>query len=95
VLQSPSKKKYAENIQRIHDADLSYPIFITGKHQIIDGYHRFLKAVQKGDKEIKAYVFDTPLMKKFILLKELDYTAVHKDTSIHTVLELFYKRFCK
>jgi len=53
VLQNPEKKKYAENIKRIRDADLSYPIFITSKDQIIDGYHRVLKAVRKKEKTVK------------------------------------------
>lgn len=95
VLKSPSKKKYAENMERIHNADLSYPIFATGKHQIIDGYHRILKAIQRGDKEIKAYIFDTATMKKFVISKDLDYSKVHQHTQIHTLLELFNRRFCE
>jgi hypothetical protein len=93
VLKHPDKKKYAENIQRIRKADLTYPIFVTSKHQIIDGYHRFLKAIQKKEKTIKAYVFDASLMKKFILNKELDYPAVHQRMQIHELLELFTVRF--
>lgn len=85
VLQNPEKKKYAENIKRIRDADLSYPIFITSKDQIIDGYHRVLKAVRKKEKTVKAYVLDAVILKKCIL---------QKDMEIHEVLELFYKRFC-
>lgn len=92
VLKHPEKKKYAENIQRIKDADLSYPIFMTSKHQIIDGYHRFLKAIKHGDKTIKAYVFEPQLMKKFIVNKELDYPAVHQRMQIHDLLELYVKR---
>lgn len=85
VLRNPSKKKYAENIGRIRDADLSYPIFLTGKGQIIDGYHRVLKAIQKGEKTIKAYVFDAALMKKFQIKEPIE---------IHELLELHSKRFC-
>ncbi len=94
VLSHPERKKYAENIERISKADLSYPIFMTSKHHIIDGYHRFLKAVKRKEKTIKAYVFDSALMKKFILHKGLDYPAVHQRMSIHEVLELYSKRFC-
>ena len=94
VLQHPDKKKYAENIKRIHDADLSYPIFITAKGQIIDGYHRILKAIKKKEKTVKAYVIDAVTLKKCILHKGLDYSAVHQHMDIHTILELFYKRFC-
>jgi hypothetical protein len=94
VLKRPTLKKYAENIQRIHDSDLSYPIFMTSKYQIIDGYHRFLKAVKKGDTTIKAYLFEPALMRKFIVNKELDYPAVHQRMTIHELLELYIKGFC-
>jgi hypothetical protein len=94
VLAHPEKKKYRENIQRIKQADLSFPIFVTSTHQIIDGYHRFLKAVKQNETTIKAYVFDTTLMKKFIVNKELDYPAVHQRLQIHELLELYSKRFC-
>ena len=94
ILKHPERKKYAENIQRIKDADLSYPIFMTSKHQIIDGYHRFLKAVKQNQTTIKAYVFDPSLMKKFIVNKELDFPAVHQRMTIHDMLELYVKRFC-
>jgi hypothetical protein len=95
ILQHPERKKYAENIQRIKDADLSYPIFMTSKYQIIDGYHRFLKAVKQKDKSIKAYIFDASLMKKFIINKDLDFVAVHQNMTIHELLEMYVRRFCK
>jgi hypothetical protein len=85
VLKHPEKKKYAENIQRIRDSDLSYPIFLTSKHQIIDGYHRFLKAIQTGQTTIKAYVFEPALMRKFIFDKKAE---------IHDLLGLYVRRFC-
>ena len=94
VLAHPERKKYAENIERISKADLSYPIFMTSKYQIIDGYHRLLKAVKRKEKTIKAYVFDGALMKKFILHKGLDYPAVHQRMNIYEILELYSKRFC-
>jgi hypothetical protein len=94
VLAHPEKKKFAENIQRIKHADISFPIFVTSTYQIIDGYHRFLKAVKQNETTIKAYVFDTTLMKKFIVNKELDYPAVHQRLQIHELLELYSKRFC-
>jgi hypothetical protein len=94
ILKHPERKKYTDNIQRMKDADLSYPIFITSKHQIIDGYHRFLKAVKEKKSSINAYIFDGALMKKFIVNKELDYPAVHQQMGIHDLLELYAKRFC-
>ena len=94
VLQHPDKKKYAENIQRMKEADISYPIFVTSKHQIIDGYHRFLKAVEMKESSIKAYVFEPTLMRKFIINKELNYPAVHQRMAIHELLEIYARRFC-
>lgn len=94
VLQHPDKKKYAENVERMKEADLSYPIFVTSKHVIIDGYHRILKTVQSGKSSIKAYVFDQLLLRKFIVNKDLNYAAVHQRLSIHELLELYQKRFC-
>ena len=94
VLRHPERKKYADNIQRMKEADLSYPIFMTSKFQIIDGYHRFLKAVQENNTYIKAYIFDPPLMRKFIINKELDFVAVHQKMAIHDLLEMYVKRFC-
>ena len=95
VLQHPERKKYTENIQRVKHADLSYPIFMTSKYQIVDGYHRFLKAVIEKQKYIKAYIFDPPLMRKFIINKELDFVAVHQKMAIHEILETYIGRFCK
>jgi hypothetical protein len=94
ILKHPERKKYADNIQRMKDADLSYPIFMTSKYQIIDGYHRFLKALHQKDTFIKAYIFDPSLLRKFIVNKELDFVAVHQKMSIHTLLELYVQRFC-
>jgi len=94
ILKHPERKKYSENIKRMKEADLSYPIFMTSKYQIIDGYHRVLKAVKENKPTLHAYVFDTDLMKKFIVNKELDFPAVHQRMAIHDLLELYAKRFC-
>ena len=94
VLQHPERKKYSDNIDRMKKADLSYPIFVTSNHQIIDGYHRVLKAIHKKEKNIKAYVFDGNLMKKFIINKDLDFPAVHQRMGVHELLEIYVKRFC-
>ena len=94
VLKHPDRKKYAENIARIKKADLSYPIFMTSKYVIIDGYHRFLKAIKEGDSTIKAYIFEPSLMRKFIINKDLDFPAVHERMAIHEVLEKYVRNFC-
>ena len=100
VLAKMEAKKYSENAERIREADLSYPIFVTGahtaktrKHAIVDGYHRVAKALLEGKTEMKAYVFDAALMKKFILNTDMNFVKVHQHTSVYEVLELWQKRF--
>ena len=100
VLAKMEAKKYSENAERIREADLSYPIFVTGahtararKHAIIDGYHRVAKASLEGKTEMKAYVFDATLMKKFILNTDMNFVKVHQHMSVYEVLELWQKRF--
>jgi hypothetical protein len=95
VLEKPTLKKHAENAKRIKEADLSYPILVTPKGVIIDGYHRIAKAMQQGQKEIAAQVFDAALMRKFILDKDMNFVRVHEKMTVFEILELFSKRFCK
>lgn len=94
VLNHMDSKKYAENAKRIRDAELAYPIIVTNKGVIVDGYHRFAKAISKGMTTIEAHVFDGHLMRKFILDNDLNYTRVHKDLTVFDILVLFQKRFC-
>lgn len=94
VLEKMDTKKYAENAERIRSADLSYPIIVTGPRKIIvDGYHRLAKAHLEGKKEIKIHNFDTALMKKFVINKDMNFVKVHQQTSIYEILELWSKRF--
>ena len=81
-------------MKRMKEADLSYPILVTSKHQIIDGYHRVLKAMQQKQTTVKAYVLEPALLRKFIINRDLDYSAVHQHMSIHQLLELYARRFC-
>jgi hypothetical protein len=70
-------------------------VIVTGKHTIVDGYHRIAKAYLEGKKYVDVYVFDAALMNKFILNKDMDFVKVHQHTSVYEVLELWSKRFCK
>jgi hypothetical protein len=94
VINNMDKKKYAKNAERIEKANMTYPIIIAGG-RIVDGYHRAAKAYLKGTKQMKAYVFDAALMRKFILNKDMNFVKVHQHTSIRDILELWTKRFCK
>jgi len=93
VLGKMDTKKYAENAERIRKADLSYPVIVTGKHRIVDGFHRVARAYLEGKKEIRIQVFDADLMKKFLIVKGLDFMKL-KQLEIFEVLELWNKRFC-
>jgi len=95
VLEKMDLKKYKHNAERIKGAKLEYPAIVTGKHTIVDGYHRIAKAYLEGKKYVDVYVFDVALMNKFILDKDMDFVKVHQHTSVYEVLELWTKRFCK
>jgi len=89
VLNEP--KKYKDDYNRIINANLNYPIIITKNNIIIDGVHRIIKAF-KLKKQIKAYIFDNKLLKKFLLNKNGDYKKVD-NLSISDLIKLFNKRF--
>jgi len=94
VIEKFHLKKYKEDAERIQRANLTYPVIITGKHDIVDGYHRVAKAFLDKKKYVDVYIFDTELMNKFIINKDMDFVKVHKHTSVHEILELWAKRFC-
>ena len=95
VMEKPHTKKYAENRELIRKADLSFPIFMTSQHKIIDGYHRLIKATETKQTTIKAYIFSPTLMRKFIINKNRDFVQVHQNMKIYELLELYRKRFEK
>ena len=93
VLKQMDAKKYKTNAERIRKANLAYPIIVTSKHVIVDGYHRVARAYMEGITTIDAHVFDAALMRKFILVKGMDFAALSK-INIFDILELWTKRFC-
>lgn len=94
VLNKPTLKKYADDMKRIKEADLSYPILMNTKGKILDGYHRVAKAVLEGESSIKAQIFDAALMKKFIINSDMNFVKVHQETPVFELLTLYAKRFC-
>ena len=94
VLAKMDVKKYAANAERIRKADLSYPIIVTGKHIIVDGYHRAAAAFLKGHTHVKAHVFEPALMNKFILDRHMNFVKVHQHMTLTDIMELWFKRFC-
>lgn len=94
VIKNMQNNKYKEDTKKIYDANLTYPIILTGKHTVVDGYHRISKAYLDDKKFVSAYVFDSALMNKFIVNKDLDFVKVHQHTNVSQILELWTKRFC-
>lgn len=91
VLKNPTKKMYKDEIKRIEEADLSYPIIIYNNN-IVDGVHRLTKSYIKNKKTIKAYVFDKDLMKNFLIDNKGDWTKVD-NMKMYEFIKLFYERF--
>ena len=89
VLDNPNK--YKDDYERIMNADLKFPIIISKNNDVIDGIHRLIKAFSMK-KQIKAYVFDNNLLKKFLINKSGDYKKVDK-LSTSDLIELFNRRF--
>lgn len=94
VIEKMDVKKYKEDAERIRHANLDYPVIVTGKYTIVDGYHRVAKAYLEKKKSIDAYVFDSVLMNRFIINRDMDFVKVHQNTDIHELLELWTRRFC-
>lgn len=99
VIRNPHKKEYAAHYKRIVDADLSYPLFVSGEHNIIDGAHRLCKAILTDKKTVNAYVFNKTLMKKFVIHEgftadnKIDEAGADKK-ELYEVIMMFHKRFC-
>jgi len=59
---------------------------------IIDGVHRLTKSVLLNKKYIKAYVFDSKLMKKFVIAKKNEWDKVDK-LKVYQFIILYVDRF--
>lgn len=58
------------HIQRIEQADLKYPIILDDCGQIMDGFHRFAKALMLKKATIKAVRFDETPRCTFIKVED-------------------------
>ena len=89
VLENPTK--YKDEIKRINDANLKYPIIVYDNN-IVDGVHRLTKSCLLNKKTIKAYIFNKEIMKKFLINKNKDWDKIHK-IQTYEYIELFIKKF--
>ena len=91
------KKKFKEELERIKNANLKYPIIILklGKTDIIlDGAHRFIKSIITKKKTIKAYIIYKKLLNKFKIAKASEEKKI--DTmSLHFFITKFFDTFCE
>lgn len=92
VMNNPDE--HEADFLRIMNADLSYPIIITRNNNIVDGIHRLSKAYLEKKKYIKAYTFDSKLMKKFIITKKGNWDLVN-DLRSYNLIMLYIERFLK
>ena len=94
VLANPNKKMYKEEIERINNANLKFPIIIEENgHHVVDGVHRLVKASLQKNIKIKAYVFSKEEMKKFLLSRKKDWNKIN-NLKIYDYIKLFYEKFC-
>ena len=95
VLDNPSNKKYKDDIKRIRDSNLKYPIIIVKdkkEFSVANGYHRIIKAKQQGKKDIRTIVFDYKMLEKFYLLPEKDFDELN-ERPVFEIINLFVERF--
>ena len=89
VLNDMKNKKYKDEVSRIRNANIKYPIIIDSNYNILDGVHRYIKHIIENKKTIDVYIFDKKLMKKFIIGKRDEII----DLEPNDFIELFYRRF--
>lgn len=89
VLKNP--KKYAEDIERIKNANMDYPILMNSDRTILDGYHRLAKAMQNKKKSINAIIYEPKTFAKFKIAKT--YAQAQK-IPLDDYMEQFFKNFC-
>lgn len=96
VIDNPRKHK--NHYQRMINADMKYPIIVwKEKKLVVDGNHRLGSAFLHDDKFVKAYIFNTALMKKFRIGKfetRKEYLEIVENINPSDLINLFYKRFC-
>jgi len=92
VLKNPKKKLYQYDMQKINESDLKYPVMVD-KTNFVDGWHRLAKAYLMNKQTIRAYEFDSKLMKKFFIGKRDKIKDA--DLRCYNVILLFNSRFDK
>ena len=89
VISCIKNKKYKDEVKRITESNLEYPIIVDNNLFIIDGMHRFVKSVLNNKSTIDVYIFDKKIMKKFII----GTLGKKQNLTISDYIELYQKRF--
>ena len=89
VLKNPLQ--YVAEFTRIQQVDLSFPIIVFG-NGIVDGLHRLCKSVLEKKSTLWVYRCNEPLMNKFKLGTEDEWTKVNA-MKVCDFITLFYTRF--
>lgn len=98
VITNPSSNQH--EYDKIMRANISFPIILSPRGDLIDGIHRVSKVYLKkinGDKQadnfqLRAVMFDDTLMAKFLLSSTLDWKKVHSMKTFDFI-ELYARRF--
>lgn len=91
VFNNPSFYEY--DVNKIKNADLKYPIIIHNGN-IVDGMHRLSKAYLNKQRDLKAYIFNDSLMKKFLISASGNYKKL-ENFEVHHFIVMFNERFKK
>lgn len=78
VLNNMGNKKYKDEVSRIKNADIKYPIIVDSNYIILE-VHRYIKQILENKK----------LMKQFIIGK----SGEENDLQLNDYIELFTRRF--
>jgi len=89
VITNPSK--HTKELERVRLTDLMQPIIVHGD-EIVDGWHRLLKALSQQKRFMLCYDFDQDLMSKFIIGYIEEQEKVDK-MEHWEFIDLFIKRF--
>jgi hypothetical protein len=89
VIKDINNKLYKNEVLRIKNANIKYPIIINSNYRILDGFHRYVKHIIGNKKNINVYIFDNKLIRKFIIGKRDEKI----DLKLNDYIELFIRRF--
>ena len=91
VIEDLKNPKYKDEVIRIKNANIKYPIILDSNYNILDGFHRYVKHIIENKKNIDVYIFDKKIIKKFIIGKRDEIND--KNLKINDFIEIFTQRF--